>query len=607
MGTNPPRLPLVSEPSLSGDESPLLPDNVEGVRIENFSDHPYRNLFRLLGLRPLRAIEIILVYIIKHSPFLAFPLYVEHVLSVLSDPSPQSFWHLLWPTIGMIALQFLNIPGHTLFIHMISANIRDLEKKLRSLLVRRLQYLSISFHHRTQSGELQAKVLRDVEQVEAMVRMLARGSFGIVLALVFSVVVTLFKEPLMLLFYMVAIPMAVMIMVFFKNILKERNRKFRKEMEVMSSSVSEMIDMIPVSKAHGLEQHEIRRVEGNLEKIHERGQQLDRVNAIFESSTFVTFQVTQLVCLVFTGALCAYGKIGVPELVLYQTLFGIIIQAVNQILNTMPIFSKGMASLQGLAEILDEKDLDLNQDKKKLKRVDGHIEFENVGYSYGEDWAVRNLSFRVWPGDCTAFVGESGSGKSTIMNMVIGFFRPQEGRIILDGVEQKDLDLQDYRTRVAVVPQNVLLFSGSLRENICYGVSQVEENHFEEVVRAAHLESFIEGLPQGLDTPIGENGVRLSGGQRQRIAIARALIRDPQVIILDEATSALDVISEKEVQLAIDELVKGRTTFIVAHRLSTIRQANRVVVMKGGHAVEMGSQEELMALEGEFSRLKQLQ
>jgi ATP-binding cassette subfamily B protein len=158
-----------------------------------------------------------------------------------------------------------------------------------------------------------------------------------------------------------------------------------------------------------------------------------------------------------------------------------------------------------------------------------------------------------------------------------------------------------------VVPQSVLLFSGSLRENICYGLQDADSSHLQSVIQAAQLEKVVAGLPEGLDTAIGENGVRLSGGQRQRIAIARALMRDPRILILDEATSALDVISEKEVQLAIDELVKGRTTFIVAHRLSTIRQAHRVVVMREGRPVEIGSQEELMARGGEFARLKALQ
>ena len=190
--------------------------------------------------------------------------------------------------------------------------------------------------------------------------------------------------------------------------------------------------------------------------------------------------------------------------------------------------------------------------------------------------------------------------------MIIGFFHPQQGRILLDGADQRELDLQAWRQRLAVVTQTVLLFSGTLRENICYGVRQPDEARLLEVVRAARLQEVVDSLPQGLETPIGENGVRLSGGQRQRIAIARALMRDPKIIILDEATSALDVITEREVQDAIDALVEGRTTFIVAHRLSTIRRADRVIVMKAGEAVERGSLEALGNAGGEFARLNAL-
>ena len=219
---------------------------------------------------------------------------------------------------------------------------------------------------------------------------------------------------------------------------------------------------------------------------------------------------------------------------------------------------------------------------------------------------MKDLSFVADPGECIAFVGESGSGKSTVMNMIIGFFHPQQGRILLDGADQRELDLQAWRQSLAVVTQAVLLFSGTLRENICYGVRRPDEARLLEVVRAARLQEVVDSLPQGLETPIGENGVRLSGGQRQRIAIARALMRDPKIIILDEATSALDVITEREVQDAIDALVKGRTTFVVAHRLSTIRRADRVIVMKAGEAVESGSLEALSNAGGEFARLNAL-
>ena len=573
---------------------------------EAWAERPLRTVIDMLGIRPLRALLIALVFVVKTSPVLLFPLFVEHVIATLSESASPEPALIVWPALGMILLQLLNIPAHTLFMHVASGHIRDVERKLRTALIRQLQYLTISYYYRMQSGELQAKVLRDVEQVENLVRLLLTRSFQIVLTIVFAVAVTLVKEPKVLLFYVVAAPLSLIVIRFFRERLSDRNYHFRREMEDMSSSVSEMIDMIPVTKAHGLEQQEITRVEQNLQEIHAKGHRLDRMNALFESSAFMTLQITQVICLMFTGTLATRGVITVAELVLYQVLFGLIVQSITEILSLVPQISKGMASLQGLSVILSQRELESGEGKQRVDEVDGRIEFENVSYSYGDGWAVRNLSFVAEPGECIAFVGESGSGKSTIMNMIIGFFHPQEGRVLLDGKDQRDLDLQAWRQHLAVVTQTVLLFSGTLRENICYGVRRPDEARLLEVVRAARLEEVVAALPQGLDTPIGENGVRLSGGQRQRIAIARALMRDPEIIILDEATSALDVVTEREVQDAIDSLVEGRTTFIVAHRLSTIRRADRVIVMKAGEAVENGSPEALSDAGGEFASLKAL-
>ena len=574
----------------------------------DWARQPLGALLSLLAMGPRRGVFLALVFIGKAAPVLLLPLFVEHVVATLSTPSSARLALILLPALAMIALQLLNIPLHTLFTHMVSRHIRDAEHGLRSALIRKLQHLSISYHRRTQSGELQAKVLRDVEQVENFLRLALTRSFQIALTFAFAIVVTLVKEPVVLAFYLIAAPASVLVIRLFGKDLTARNQDFRQEMEDMSSSVSEMIDMIPVTRAHGLEQHEIERVDRNLQRIHQSGHRLDRLNAVFESSAFMTLQITQVICLMFTGTLCARGVITVAELVLYQFLFGLIVQSVGEVLYIVPQMRKGLASLDSLGIILAEDDIEsAGQGRTRLEQVVGEIEFRDVGYSYGSGWAVRRLSFRAQPGDCIALVGESGAGKSTVMNLIIGLFQPQEGRILLDGTDQRELDLRDWRRHVAVVPQSTLLFSGSLRENICYGVGELDEAQLLQVIEAARLTELVDELPDGLETPIGENGVRLSGGQRQRIAIARALIRDPRVIILDEATSSLDVISEHQVQLALASLIRDRTTFIVAHRLSTTRRATRVIVMKGGVAVESNSPEALLAADGEFARLRALQ
>ena len=233
----------------------------------------------------------------------------------------------------------------------------------------------------------------------------------------------------------------------------------------------------------------------------------------------------------------------------------------------------------------------------------------NVDFKYpgSEKWILNNVSLTVKAGESVAFVGESGAGKSTILNLLIGFVPPVNGKILIDGINMVNLDLNEYRHQIAVVPQNTILFSGTILDNITYGLEEVSRQEVEEVIREVGLWELVEKLPQGLETQLGEHGDKLSGGQRQRISIARALIRKPRIIVFDEATSALDSSSEKKVQEATAKMMKNCTTFLVAHRLSTIRNADRIVAMKEGRIVEEGTYEELMEKKGYFYELKSLQ
>lgn len=231
-----------------------------------------------------------------------------------------------------------------------------------------------------------------------------------------------------------------------------------------------------------------------------------------------------------------------------------------------------------------------------------------MSYAYkGEQKEIlSHLNFKIHPGETVAFAGGSGSGKTTILNLVIGFLQPEKGKVLIDKKDLKKLDLHSYRKQIAVVPQQSILFTGTLRENITYGSDKISEERLWEVIRAANLEDVVKKFPDGLDTMITEHGENLSGGQRQRISIARAFLRDPKILILDEATSALDSISEKKIQDSIQKLVKGRTTLIVAHRLSTIRNADRIAVIGNGNVLESGSYEELMEKKGVFYQMEHL-
>ena len=300
--------------------------------------------------------------------------------------------------------------------------------------------------------------------------------------------------------------------------------------------------------------------------------------------------------------------ITVGEIALYQTYFSNVVGQVSALMQLLPTLTKGTESIMSVGEILNAHDIEDNTGKFKLRQLDGVYEFKDVCFQYDEKAHVLNhFNLKVAKGETIALVGESGAGKSTVLNIVIGFNKPTSGQVLIDGHDINTIDLHSYRKFLAVVPQTSILFNGTIRENITYGMPSVTEEQLQQAIEAANLTDLIASLPDGLNTVVGEHGGKLSGGQRQRISIARAIIRDPRVIVFDEATSALDSISEKQIQTAINNLTRDRTTFIVAHRLSTIRDADKIAVLREGHCVEYGTFDELMQRKGEFYKMKVLQ
>jgi ATP-binding cassette subfamily B protein len=333
------------------------------------------------------------------------------------------------------------------------------------------------------------------------------------------------------------------------------------------------------------------------------------IQSVFGSVGWAIFQVFQIICLAFTGFLAIKGTVLPGDITLYQSYFATIVNQISSLITLIPTIAKGIESVNSIGEVLLSDDIERNEGKKKVSKLVGKYDFVNVKFRYNNtDLDVLDgLNLHVEPGETIALVGESGSGKSTILNLAIGFNLATDGKVLIDGNDIKEIDLRSYRQFLAVVPQSSILFSGTLRDNITYGVDEVDEEYLQEVVKAANLSDLVESLPDGLETEVGEHGGKLSGGQRQRVSIARALIRNPRVIVLDEATSALDSISERLIQEALDNLTKDRTTFIVAHRLSTIRNADKIAVINDGHCVEYGTYDELMELKGEFYRMKAIQ
>lgn len=447
-----------------------------------------------------------------------------------------------------------------------------------------------------------------MESIETMLDRIFETLLPTIISIIITLCISFSKSWLVSACFLVLVPFTVLLARLFKNKMQKTNSMLRKETENLSSDISEMIEMVPVTKAHGVENEEIDKLEKSIKNVQSVAYSVDMANAWFGSTSWVIVQVMSALCLMFTGTLALNGIITVGSVALFQSYFSTLSGNVQNLLSLYPEFVKGAESIKSVSEIIISDRIENNAGKIKLRFLHGTVQFKNASYKYpgSSENTIKNFSLDVEPGECVAFVGSSGSGKSTIMNMIIGFLHATGGVVAIDGKPMESLNLTSYRQFVSVVPQNSILFSGTIRDNILYGTHGVSEEKLQKVVKQANIEEFINELPDGIDTVITEHGANLSGGQKQRISIARALIRDPKLIILDEATSALDNISEYHVQKAMNELIKGRTTFIVAHRLSTIRNADKIVVMEQGEMIEYGTYDELMAKKGKFYELKQL-
>lgn len=600
-----------SEEEKMFDEEKILQSEPKFIDIyakDTKTVHPMKLFFSFFKGQYGKLLLSAFFYFLKDSPVWVLPLITANVIDIVTYRPENAVTKMIVNFAVALVLLAQNIPNHMLHVKYFSEVTRNTEAGLRGAMIRKLQQLSITFHKDMESGKIQSKVMRDVENVTNFTNSLASTVLSVAYNMVISMVVILSKNVWVFAMFVVCIPASVLIRNKFSAKMRKRSHEYRKELENTASAVFDMEELIPVTRAHALENKEVRKLTGDIAGVARSGFRLDRLNSLFGSVNWVVMMTARLICLMFTIYLAWQGKVTTGDVTLYQSYFASMTGYVSSLIGLLPTIASGTESIRSIGEILAAYDVEDNKGKKQLKTLRGAYSFRHVSFDYDERTPVlRDFTLDVQPGETVALVGESGSCKSTIMNLVIGFNTAQKGQVLVDGTDIRQLDLHEYRKMISVVPQNSILFAGTIRQNITYGRKHITEEMLQEAVKAAQLEPVLAKLPDGLDTLVGEHGSKLSGGQRQRISIARAIIRNPRVIIFDEATSALDSVTEREIQKAIDNLTKDRTTFIVAHRLSTIRNADKIAVLKDGHCVEYGTWDELLALKGEFYAYKQAQ
>lgn len=568
-------------------------------------EHPVKTLWYLLENHRRDIFFAVIFYCIKHSPSWTTPLLIANMIDCVVYKKPLSTLAINFGLLVVITIQ--NYPMNVMYVRYLARAVRNLENRLRSALVERMQQMSISFYQSTNAGALQTKVVRDVENIEQMMRHSFDGGLGAINSLIGALVITAFKVPQFLPFFLILGPISATVVIKMRKTLNAHNEDFRSEIERMSSRVNEMTTLLPITRAHGLEKNALKTMHTSFTSVKSAGLRLDRLQGHFTAIAWVTFQLTYVICVGFAAwcAITGFLPITAGGVVMLSSYFGMLVGSVLLLTSIAPMLSKGLTSIRSLGELLESPDLESNSGKRAVSTVDGKVEFRDVSFTYPTNHkpSLAKINVMAEPGRMIALVGPSGSGKSTFINLVIGFLRPTSGSITLDGVDMASIDLRSSRKFLSVVAQDTILFDGTVYENITYGMPDPTPAAAEAALRAANAWEFVAKLPDGMDTIVGERGSRISGGQKQRLAIARAIIRDPRILVLDEATSALDSESERLIQSALHELMKSRTTFVVAHRLSTVKEAHLILVLEDGVIVESGTHRELVSRSGTYRRL----
>jgi ABC transporter fused permease/ATP-binding protein len=567
--------------------------------------------FLIAYLRPYRGrfVVAIVALLISSLTGLAFPALTGQLIDTVTRPGGGRFGSLNTLAallIGVLVLQAAFSYVRTYFLMEVTErSMAD----IRRALYEKMLMLPVSFFHRNRVGDLSSRVSVDIGTIQVTLATTLSELIRQTVVLAGGIALVAYTSPQLTSLILIAVPILVIIAVIFGRVIRSTSKQMQDLYAKLGTVVEETFQGITVVKAFTAERRESDRYRGELDSLVGVALKSARQRGAFVA--FIIFVLFGGIVGViwYGGHLVQQGSMTMGSLtsfVLYALFVG---GAMGSFAELYGSLQRGLGASERIREIMTEIPEPLDY-TTPAPEIAGHITLENVSFAYPSrsDISVLNdLSVDIPAGTSLAIVGPSGAGKSTLAGLIMRFYDPISGRMLVDGSDAREYSLAGYRSRIALVPQDIVLFGGSIAENIAYGKPGATEEEIREAARLANAVEFIESFPTGFRTIVGDRGVQLSGGQRQRVALARAIIKNPSILILDEATSSLDSESERLVQDALERVMKGRTTFIIAHRLSTIRNADRIVVLRHGRLIEQGTYDELIGLGGLFSRLAAVQ
>ena len=534
---------------------------------------------------------------------LGFPIAVKLFVDQLL-PSQQ--WTLiLLSSAGLLLVYLLNtglMATVTYWGHMLGINI---ETDMRRMAFDHLQKLSFSFFDNQKTGHLVGRLTKDLEEIGEVAHHGPEDLFIAIMTFIGALLLMLMVHWQLALITAAVVPMTAWVTSRYGGRMTRNFRSLYGRVGDFNARIEENVGGMRVVQAFANEAHERSLFETDNQNYRRTKLEAYRIMAASTSLSYMSMRLTQLIVMITGCYFVLTGELTNGGFVSFLLLVGVFFRPVEKINSVIETYPKGIAGFKRFLELMEtEPDIEDRPGAADVSGLKGDITYRGVSFGYSaEKPIIQNIDLTIHAGETIAFVGPSGAGKTTICSLLPRFYEVSEGSITVDGIDIRDITLSSLRGQIGIVQQDVFLFAGSIRDNIAYGRLGASEADILDAARRAKLDGTIQALPDGMDTVIGERGVKLSGGQKQRLAIARMFLKNPAILILDEATSALDTETETAIQQSLAELSKGRTTLIIAHRLATIRDADRIVVVDGSGIREQGPHETLLAAKGAYSRL----